>query len=248
MKKKIKKILNNPTICKFLIFLILANLAIFIADTDANFSHKYSNIIYYFEIISITIFTIEYSLRIISLDKLEDVFKPLMIVDLLAILPFYLSFIKINAIFLRVLRMFRLLRIFKVSRYTDAFKNIKNGFASHKNELVVTGLIFFSGVIISSTLMYYAEGQINPTSFGSIPRSFWWSIITFTSVGYGDVYPITTIGKVIASFTAIIGIGLHGLLIGIIGAAFMEILNKKENIEGVCSTETYEPEKIKPLN
>lgn len=224
MKKKINNFLENTITCKFLIFLILANLTVFIADTDKDFSHKYSTMIYYFEAISVVIFSMEYFLRVLSLEKIKDILKPLMIIDLLAILPFYLSFIKINTIFLRVLRMFRLLRIFKVGRYTDAFENIKRGFISHKNELIVTGLIFLSGIIISSTLMYYAEGQVNPNAFGSIPRAFWWSVITFTSVGYGDVYPITAIGKIIASFTAIMGVGLHGLLVGIIGAAFMSVL------------------------
>ena len=229
MKKKINGFLENAITCKFLIFLILSNLAVFIADTDTSFDHTYSTIIYYFEATSVVIFSIEYILRILCLDKIKDILKPLMIIDLLAILPFYLSFIKINTIFLRILRMFRLFRIFKVSRYTDAFENIKKGFVSHKNELIITGLIFLSGIIISSTLMYYAEGHINPNSFGSIPRAFWWSVITFTSVGYGDVYPVTTVGKFIASITAIMGVGLHGLLVGIIGTAFMSVLKSNNN-------------------
>ena len=247
MKKKINNFLENTITCKFLVFLILVNLAVFIADTDKSFSHKYSAAIYYFEVISVAIFSIEYFLRILSLEKIKDIFKPLMMIDLLAILPFYLSFIKVNTIFLRVLRMFRLLRIFKVGRYTDAFENIKKGFVSHKNELIVTGLIFLSGIIISSTLMYYAEGQINPNAFGSIPRAFWWSVITFTSVGYGDVYPVTAIGKIIASFTAIIGVGLHGLLVGIIGAAFMCVLKINNNdVESETSSPVIEKkERIK---
>jgi len=243
MKKKINNFLENEITSKFLIFLILTNLVIFIAITDVDFRHKYSTLIAYIELVSVLIFSVEYILRVIVLDKFKDIFKPLMIIDLLAILPFYLSFIKINTIFLRILRMFRLLRIFKVGRYTDAFKNIKHGFASHKNELIVTGLIFLSGVILSSTLMYYAEGNVNPRAFGSIPRAFWWSVITFTSVGYGDVYPITTIGKIIASFTAIMGVGLHGLLVGIIGATFMSVLNpKKQPMETPVETATMHNE------
>lgn len=245
MKNRINNFLENSIVIKFLILLILSNLAIFIADTDTNFSHKYSTIIYYFEVISVAIFTIEYSLRLISLDKIKDIFKPLMIIDLLAILPFYLSFMKINTIFLRLLRMFRLLRIFKVGRYTDAFENIKKGFAKHQNELIVTGLIFFSGVILSSTLMYYAEGQINPDAFGSIPRAFWWSIVTFTSVGYGDVFPVTALGKIIASITAILGVGIHGLLIGIIGAAFMNVFGNEDcQIHSDEQIQQYEKQKI----
>lgn len=244
MKNKINVFLENTVTSKFLIFLILANLSVFIADTDKNFSHRYSATIYYFEVISVAIFSIEYFLRILSLEKIKDIFKPLMIIDLLAILPFYLSFIKVNTIFLRVLRMFRLLRIFKVGRYTDAFENIKRGFVNHKNELIVTGLIFFSGIIISSTLMYYAEGHVNPNAFGSIPRAFWWSVITFTSVGYGDVYPVTVVGKIIASFTAIMGVGLHGLLIGIIGTAFMNVLQGNDNKVETQVIRCQESEKI----
>lgn len=247
MKKNIEKFLESTAVSKFLIFLILANLTVFIADTDVKFSNKYSIYIYCFEVISIAVFTVEYILRLISQEKLKDIFKPLMIVDLFAILPFYLSFMHINVIFLRLLRMFRLLRIFKIGRYTDAFANIKNGFASRKHELMVIFLIFFSGIIISSALMYFAEGQINPNAFGSIPRAFWWSIITFTSVGYGDVCPITTIGKIIASITAIMGVGLHGLLIGIIGAAFMNVLAKKESyidVQSSISTD-YDRQEVK---
>lgn len=230
MKRKITNFLENTFTVKFLIFLILTNLAIFIMDTDVNFYNKYATQIHYFELISVFIFTVEYILRILSCQTIKDIFKPLMIIDLIAIMPFYLSFIKINTMALRVLRLFRLLRIFKISRYTDAFENIKNGFCTRKNELAIAGLIFLSGVIISSTLMYYAEGNINPKAFGSIPLACWWSIITFTSVGYGDVYPITALGKIIASFTAIMGVGVHGLLVGIIGAAFMNVLNPKQII------------------
>jgi len=228
VKRKIEFLLENETLNKFLVFLILANLSVFILDTDIRIHNNYKNVIYYFDIFSIVFFSIEYSLRVFILDNIKDIFKPLMIIDLLAILPFYLSFIKINTVFLRVLRMFRLLRIFKIGRYTKAFENIKNSFLSRKDELVITFLIFFSGVIISSTLMYYAEGQVNSHAFGSIPRSFWWSIITFTTVGYGDVYPITTIGKIIGGLTAILGVGLHGLLVGVIGVAFMDVLGNKK--------------------
>lgn len=248
MRKNIEKFLENPAINKFLIFLILANLMVFIAATDINFNTKFSVQIYYFEIFSITIFTIEYILRVITLKRINDIFKPLLIVDLLAILPFYLSFVKINTIFLRILRMFRLLRIFKIGRYTRAFENIKNGFINKKDELVIASLIFFSGVVISSTLMFYAESHVNPNAFGSIPRAFWWSVITFTTVGYGDVCPVTAIGKIIASFTAIMGVGMHGLLVGIIGAAFMNVLNKEKISASNSNKIIINEEKIKIIN
>lgn len=245
IKNRIMKFLDSEGTGKFLIFMILANLVIFIADTDINFHNYFSKYLLYFEVFSAVIFSIEYILRVVVLKKFKDVLAPLMIIDLLAILPFYLSFIPINTIFLRVLRMFRLFRIFKIGRYTDAFENIKNGFASKKNELIVTGLIFLSGILVSSTLIYYAENQVNSANFASIPKAFWWSVITFTSVGYGDAYPVTALGKTIGGLTAIMGVGLHGLLVAIIGAAFMELLSKKDSPKPKVETpEVMEKEKI----
>lgn len=233
MKRKIEAILENKKVSIFLIAIILLNVIVFILETEHSFNLKYHHLIHYFEVFSVGIFSIEYLLRLITVRSFKEIFQPLMVVDLLAILPFYISFMQINTIILRVLRLFRLLRIFKVGRYTDAFINIKNGFASKKNELTIVGLLFLFGIIVSSSLMYFAEGSINPKDFGSIPRAFWWSVVTFTTVGYGDVCPITLLGRVIASITAIVGVGLHGLLIGVIGAAFMNVLNSPIMGEGI---------------
>lgn len=231
IKKRINLILSNQYVEKFFIILILLNILVFIFETDKIFYANFSNYIQKFELYSVIIFSIEYILRVISLEKIKYIFKPLLIVDLLAILPFYLSFAAINTTFFRVLRLFRLLRIAKLTRYTDALINIKIALVKRKDELIVTFVALLAALTIFSILIYYAEHSSGQSTFCSIPSSFWWTIITFTSVGYGDAYPVTTIGKFVASFAAVLGLCFNGLFIGIIGSAFMEYIELKKNIK-----------------
>ena len=232
MKRLTYLTLNNKHVEKFLIILILLNILVFIFETDKIFYTCFSSFINSFELFSVIIFSIEYVLRLLSLDKIKYMFKPLMIVDLLAILPFYLSFVKINTIIFRVLRLVKLLRIAKLVRYTNAFTNIKMALIKEKEELSVTGIALLTCLVVFSILIYYAENNSGQKTFGSIPSSFWWTIITFTSVGYGDAYPITTLGKIIASFAAVLGLCFNGLFIGIIGSAFMETIEHKKLVKG----------------
>lgn len=229
MKKNINIFLENKITQYFLIALIFLNLFIFIFETDINFYNTNKAFIQYFETFSVVFFSVEYLLRVFALDKFKNIFKPLMIIDLLAILPFYLSFAHFNTIYLRTLRLFRLLRVAKITRYTDALDNIKQAFVRRKNELIITGMILILGLTFSSIFIYYAEHLTGQATFKSIPTSFWWSVMTFTTVGYGDAVPITTLGKFIGSITAIVGVCIHGLLVGIIGTALMEAIQMKSS-------------------
>lgn len=231
VKKRINLFLNNQYIEQFLMILILLNIFVFIFETDKTFYSNFRLFITNFELFSIIVFSIEYSLRIITLNKFKDLFKPLMIVDFLAILPFYLSWTKINTIAFRALRLCRLLRIAKLTRYTTALTNIKRAFIKKKDELTITGVLFLFALVIFSILIYYAEHDSGQKTFSSIPSSFWWAIVTFTSVGYGDICPVTTIGKFIASFAAVLGICFNGLFIGLLGSAFMEAIEHKKNVK-----------------
>lgn len=231
MKRQIKGLLENQFVEKFLIILILLNIFIFIFETDSTFYTNFHHYIQSFELFSIIIFSIEYALRLLTLNKIKDLFKPLMVVDLLAILPFYLSFAKINTTIFRVLRLFRLLRIAKLTRYTTAITNIKRALIRKQEELIVTGVALSACLIIFSILIYYAENNTGQKTFSSIPSSFWWTIITFTSVGYGDACPVTTIGKLIASVAAILGLCFNGLFIGLIGSAFMETIEHRKIVK-----------------
>ncbi|GAU79922.1 ion transporter [Fusibacter sp. 3D3] len=194
-----------------------------------------------FEIISVVIFTIEYALRIWTADlrypssktKVGAIFKymfsTMAMIDLFAILPFYLPMlIKVDLRFLRMFRISRLLRILKINRYTRALGLITGVVKEKKDELLATVFVMGFMIMISSTMMYYFESEVQPDSFPNIVASFWWSIATLTTVGYGDIYPITAMGKLFASIIAILGIGLVALPTGIISSGFIELITKKD--------------------
>lgn len=222
MRWLVSTLLNNPKVEKFILGLIVLNLGVFVLDSMASFHNAFSTYIRLFEAVSIGIFTIEYLLRLFTLDKVKDVFKPMMLIDLMAVLPYYLEFCTVNTVFLRIFRLSRLLRIMKISRYSSAVDNIVRAFKSKKDELIVTISIFGVSILVASILMYIVENPVQPEVFSSIPKCFYFSIITFTSVGYGDISPISDLGKILASLLATIGIGFHGLFIGIFSVAMID--------------------------
>ena len=226
MKSQIKKILNNPYFENSIMALIILNLLVFVLDSMIIFHNAFSSLVSYFELVSVLIFTLEYIARVYTLDRFTNIFKPMMLIDFFAVIPYYFSFWTVNTVFLRVFRLSRLLRVLKIGRYSQAVDNIINGFKNKKEELIITLSIFCVGVLISSILIFIAEHDSQPEVFTSIPKCFYFSIITVTSVGYGDISPLTIFGKIICSITAILGIGLHGLFIGVIGAAFMHAFGK----------------------
>ena len=227
IKNKITNLLENKHFEIAVIILIAVNIIVFVLQTDVNIETKLHKTFYIIETFSIIVFTIEYLLRIFTLNRFKDIFSFYMLIDLFAILPFYLSFIPINTVFLRLLRLFRIFRVLKLMRYANAIENIKKAFAKRNNELIITGIIFVLAIFLSSTFIYFAEHIQGQDTFKSIPSAFWWSIITVTTVGYGDAYPLTTIGRLIAGITAIFGVGLHGLLIGIISSAILDVIHKE---------------------
>lgn len=222
MKKKITLILEKSE--KPILILIVLNLVVFILDSMNSFHTNFNDYIRKFEVFSIVIFTVEYVLRVLTINNLKDLFKPMMLIDFFAVAPFYIN--STNTIFLRVLRFSRFLRVLKVSRYSQALNNIIDAFKAKKEELIITFSFFMVGILISAVLMYLTEHDAQPHIFSSIPKCIYFAIITFTSVGYGDITPVTRLGEIVCSITAIFGIGIHGLFIGVIGTALMEALKK----------------------
>lgn len=207
----------------------MLNFVCYILQTDADFLSHYGYFVEMFEMYSIFVFSIELILRIAISRSWKELCAPMMLIDILAVIPYYLTFTTFNTVILRILRVSRLFRIAKLARYTSAIHRICKAFSRRKDELFVTALFFAAGLTMISIGIYYAEnGTSNPT-FSSVPNAFWWSIITCTSVGYGDAYPITVMGKIIGAFAAIMGVGLHALLIGVVGAAFMEVVGNNED-------------------
>ena len=216
MKKQIDKFLNNKICEIFLVIIIIINIVCLGFETDKTIYLQYKTLFNQIELISVIIFTIEYILRLISMEKLKDALKPLMIIDLLAILPFYLPLKGLDLRILRTFRLLRILRMFKLARYFDALQMIGRVICKKRYELIS---IF--GVPL--LLMF-----ISSDAFHNILDTFWWSLVTFTTVGYGDVYPITPFGKILSSIIVLIGIMLFALPTSILTAEFLnEYQNKK---------------------
>lgn len=159
---------------------------------------------------------------------IKQVRTPLSIVDLLAILPFYLPMlIPFDLRFLRLFRIARFLRILKLNRYSNALALIFRVLKRKKDILLATMYILLMTILMSSVFMYYAENKAQPENFSSITATLWWAVATLTTVGYGDVYPVTVIGKILATIIAITGIGIVALPTGILSSGFVEELETK---------------------
>ena len=223
-----------------LLVLILANLVVITLETVDGLTLQYK---FYFdacETVSITIFTVEYLLRVWSctaspdfhhpvLGRLRFIFSPLALIDLVALAPFYLPLlIPIDIRFIRVVRLLRILRLFKLSRYFQSFQVLGNIFKSKRDELLVT-LVGVLGLLwLASTLMYFIEHDAQPEAFANIPATMWWGVATLTTVGYGDIYPVTTVGKILGSCISILGIGLFALPTGLLASGFTEELDRRK--------------------
>jgi voltage-gated potassium channel len=224
----------------FLVSLILLNVIAVILETVESVYDFYNQYFMIFEKISVYIFTIEFLLRLWTCTyeakyqhaiwgRLRYVFSFGAIIDLLAFLPFYLPFTTLDLRVIRILRLFRFLRIFKLGRYLNATKIISNVFKSKKEELILCLVITLSLIIVASSFMYFAENQAQPNKYSSIPATMWWCVTTLTTVGYGDVFPITVIGKILTAFIAILGIGMFALPAGILASGFSDEFQKRKN-------------------
>ncbi len=230
----------------FIITLILLNVLAIILNSIQALSLKYSIVFKIFEILSVSIFTIEYILRIWTCNvdekykgllkgRIKYVITPLALIDLLAILPFYVPMIiPIDLRFLRVIRLVRIFRLLKFGRYFEALQMLGRVIRKKKAELLVTIFVVILLIIISSSLIYEFEYEVQPESFSNIPRAMWWAVVTLTTVGYGDVYPITTLGKILSAIIAFLGIGLFALPAGIISSGMISEIQEKNKEDTIC--------------
>ena len=227
----------------FLIGLIFLNVLAMIAESVEGFDYLSGTFYHWFEIVSVLIFTVEYVLRIWTCTenprygqtvtgRIRFLFSPMVVIDLLAILPFYLPFVCYDLRSIRAIRLFRFFRVAKVARYSKALQTLGRVITSKKAELMTTLFVLILLLVIASTFMYFAENEKQPEVFSSIPAAMWWAVATLTTVGYGDVCPITPLGKFMASIIAILGIGMFALPTGILGAGFVEeVQNSKKALK-----------------
>lgn len=232
----------------FIVFLIIVNVIAVILETVHHLFEQYEDVFHAIEYVSVIIFTIEYLLRIWTATtdhkykhpfwgRLKFMVSIGAIIDLLAILPFYLPlFITLDLRSLRALRLFRFFRIFKLARYTKASRMIMAVVKEKREELFMSFLLTIFLIIMAATLMYYVEHEVQPDKFSNIPETMWWSVSTLTTVGYGDVVPLTSVGKVLTGFIALLGVGLIALPAGILASGFSDQfrLAKKKNFCPHC--------------
>ncbi len=225
----------------FLTALIISNVFAVAMATVDNFFLKYQTFFYWFEIISLMIFCVEYALRIwiapehlplrqIGPWRARGTFAltPLMIIDLLAIAP-ALTFYLIGGD-VRIVRIFRILRLLKLLRYSPAMVTLWRVLYSERRALAAAMIIMMCLLVLTAGVMYMIEREAQPENFSSIPSAMWWSLATLSTVGYGDVVPITVLGKIVGGFVAIMGIAMYGLPIAIVASGFANEFSRRDFI------------------
>lgn len=222
----------------FIVMLVVINVIAVVFESEASLYQKYAPAFWAIEIFSVSVFTVEYLFRIwcwadnpgldgksTARKRLKFIFSPIGLIDLLAILPFYLSMI--FAVDLRYLRLLRLMRLLKISHYfhgLDLFMDVLRSEARTIASAVMTVLML---IVVIAALMFTLEHDDQPEAFGTILQSIWWSVVTLTTVGYGDVTPISFGGKILAIFIMLLGVGLVALPAGILAAKFSEELKSR---------------------
>lgn len=226
--------------------LIFLNVFAVILETVENLSSQYMIFFKTFEVFSVLVFTLEYLLRLWTCTadtrfhgaikgRIRFAVTPLAVVDLMAVLPFYLPmFLPLDLRFIRALRLFRLFRILKMGRYSESLRMLGNVLREKKEELLITIFAVLILLMISSSLMYFVENEAQPKAFSSIPAAMWWGVATLTTVGYGDVYPITPLGKFLGAIIALLGIGAVAVPAGILTSGFAGKIQGKYGKRTMC--------------
>jgi voltage-gated potassium channel len=179
----------------------------------------------------VALFSIEYLVRWAQAkDRLGYPFTPLALIDLLAIGPSLVG-VSLNLRSLKLLRVLPLLWIFKLYRYNQALQNMATGFRRVRHELAVVGFVALVVVLSSSVAMHEFERHAQPEKFGRLSDALWWSIVTLTTVGYGDVYPVTGAGRAIAATTMLVGIGILGTFISLVGSSLVATMRASGGAE-----------------
>ena len=223
----------------FIVVLIISNVIVFAASTVDQIDARFHLWIEIFNVVSVGIFTIEYLTRLwVCVDlpplrhmapwkaRLRFAATPLLIIDLLAILPFYLG--NLVGVDLRVLRVLRLLRFLKIARYSPAMQSLLRVVQTELWALFGALIIMISLILLSASLLYSVERNVQPENFGSLPAAMWWSLATLTTVGYGDVVPVTPVGKILGSLFMVFGLAMYALPIGILSSGFAREIARNE--------------------
>lgn len=221
-----------------LIGLIIANVAVIVVGSVASIGARYQYWFHLFEWVSVLLFTLEYGVRVwVAVERADGRYRapvlgrvrymlsPLALIDLIAILPFYLSFLL--PVDLRFMRIFRLFLIFKLTRYHASMTLLTRVLRQEAGPIAAALFVLAMLLLVGASFAFIAEHDAQPQVFASIPDAMWWAIVTMTTVGYGDVVPVTPAGKVIGSLIAVIGLGMVALPAGLLASGFSDQLHQR---------------------
>ncbi len=209
-------------------FLIIVSLVTFSIDTLPNLEQRTKDILRLAEVITVGIFTAEYLLRIaVSKAPMKYVLSFYGLVDLAAILPFYVA-AGLDLRSVRVLRLPRLVRILKLLKYNRAIKRFHRALIIAREELILFGFVAIILLYLSAVGIYYFERAAQPEEFGSVLHSLWWAVTTLTTVGYGDMYPVTAGGKLFTFIVLMIGLGIVAIPTGLFASALTKVRDEEQ--------------------
>jgi voltage-gated potassium channel len=231
----------SKAVDRFLVVLILVNLIAVALESIPQYEQRYATTFAAIEFFSLIVFTIEYGLRLwCSVEhgphqhlsprqaRLKYALSAAGIIDLIAVLPFWFAMILPGE--LRVVLVFRMVRFFKFARYSPAMRSLLDVLYNERRALFGCLVIALGTALVAASMMHLAEGNVQPEKLGTIPEAFWWAIVTIGTIGYGDVVPITALGKFIATCTIFAGLVLMALPVGIIATAFAEQIQRRDFI------------------
>jgi voltage-gated potassium channel len=226
---------------RFLVALILLNLVVVAVQSVRSLEARYAIVFDVIEIFSLVVFSAEYVLRVWAAAehgphrhmralraRLKYVTSPAGLIDLIAVLPFW--FALVLPADLRVVLVFRIVRFFKITRYSPAMRSLLDVLYRERRALFGCLVITLGIALVAATAMHLAEGSVQPDKLGTIPEAFWWAIVTLGTIGYGDVVPVTGLGKAIATFTIFFGLIVIALPVGIIATAFADQIHRRNFI------------------
>ena len=203
--------------------LVIVSLISFSLETLPDLSESHKSILSIIEIITVLLFSVEYLLRIVvARKKLSFVFSFFGLVDLIAILPFYLS-LGIDLRSIRIVRLLRIFRMLKLARFGSAIKRFRMAFSIVKEELILFSSVTAMLLYVSAVGIYYFENEVQPQMYSSVFDGLWWAVVSLTSVGYGDIYPITVGGKLFACLVILIGLGIVAVPTGLFASALSQV-------------------------
>jgi voltage-gated potassium channel len=224
----------------FLIALIVANVIAYILQSVPWAREGHLSELKWFETVSVAIFAVEYALRVWTapedpvhaaggpfIGRLRYALQPMMIVDFLAFAPSLVAVV-VPFVDLRILLLARLLRLLKIARYSTALTTLADVLKQERRALFGTFLVLVCAMVFAASAIYAVEGRVQPQKFGTIPDAMWWAVATLTTVGYGDVVPVTALGRAIAAVTMMIGLGIFALPVGIVATGFVNMIHRRD--------------------